>query len=455
MDNLQQAYDAALAYLLTFVDFSLTHQQQIAPERFELARMVRFLQAFGDPHEKYPSIHIAGTKGKGSVAAHCAAALQAAGYRTGLYTSPHLHDFRERIQINGEMIPQDDFIAIVETFKPRVGDFPGLTAYELQTALAFIYFARQQVDCAVVEVGMGGRLDSTNVVTPLVSVITSISYDHTFVLGDTLAEIAAEKGGIIKSGIPAVSAPQQVEALNVLRMIAQERGAAFKLVGADMGFRAGDHSLKGQKFQVWDRAGGDHLNLETRLLGEHQVENAAVAYAALDQARQRGLGMPDEAIQAGFKQVRWPGRFEVFTGQVAGTQPPLVFDGAHNRYSAAALMRAVADYFPGKPITLVFGASEDKDIAGMFAELLPKTERLILVSAAHPRAAKPADLAELTEGYACPVMFSEQPEQTLPAALDLAAPHGLVLVTGSLYVVGQLRGLWLLKMEEGGYNMPI
>jgi len=435
----QKNYQEALSFLFSFVDFSLTHQEQIAPERFELERMFILLEKMGNPQSQFPTIHIAGTKGKGSVAAHCAAALVAAGHRTGLYTSPHLQDFRERIQVDGKMISQADFVEGIEVLKQVIPQVPGLTSYELQTALAFWYFARQQVEVAVVEVGMGGRLDSTNVLTPLVSVITSISYDHTAILGDTLAEIAGEKGGIIKPGVAVVSAPQQAEALEVLADLASQRGSDFFLVGRDVQYKAFSSSLDGQSFRML-RSGKPDLMAATRMLGRHQVENAVTAYAALQIVDQAGLPVPDQAVQQGFSEVQWPGRFEVFHGD-----PPVVFDGAHNRYSAQALVRAMQEYFPEKPIGLVFGASEDKDIAGMFAELLPNVSDLLLVSADHPRAAPVEYLAELASEYSCPVSLIERPEEFYSQARKLVGKDGVILVTGSLYVVGQLQRLWQQK----------
>jgi dihydrofolate synthase/folylpolyglutamate synthase len=445
MQNQTSKYRQALAYIYEFVDFSLTHQEQVAPERFELGRMFRFLEKMGNPHQAFPSIHIAGTKGKGSVAAHCAAALQAGGYKTGLYTSPHLHDFRERIQVDGEMISMGDFASLVDALKPAVESTPGLTSYELQTALAFVYFAQQQVDYAVVEVGMGGRLDSTNVITPIVSVITSISLDHMYVLGDTLGEIAGEKGGIIKPGIPVISALQQAEALNVLEKLAEENGSDIALLGREIAFGCGSKTLEGQSFTV--KYSGDVIPLETRLLGRHQVENAVTAFAALDMARSAGLALDDEAIRKGFKQVNWPGRFEI-----VNKEPPLVFDGAHNRDSAKRLAQTVSEYFPGRPITLVFGAMEDKDISGMFAELLPHCDNLILTSADHPRAAKIDTLVELAADYHVNQVFVQNAEDLLPQALALAGQTGIVVVTGSLSVVGDFRSHWFHKMNEDGYN---
>ena len=432
-------YTEALKFLFSFVDFSLTHQEQIAPERFELERMFDLMDKLGNPQLQYPTIHIAGTKGKGSVAAHCAAALQAAGNKTGLYTSPHLHDFRERIQIDGQRISKADFTAGIEVLKQVIPQVPGLTSYELQTALAFWYFGQKKVACAVVEVGMGGRLDSTNVLTPLVSVITNISYDHTSILGDTLAEIAGEKGGIIKPGVPVVSAPQKLDALEVLEQLASQREAEFVLVGRDIQFEPLTHSLEGQSFRVFQN-GENGRTLTTQLLGRHQLENAVTAFAALQAVNRTGLSVSEQAVQKGFSSVRWPGRFEVFDGE-----PMVIFDGAHNRYSAQRLAQTIEDYLPGKPVALVFGASEDKDIAGMFAELLPKVDYVLLVRADHPRAAAVQDLSNLAADYACPVSVIDSPADFYRQASELIGNDGVILVTGSLYVVGQLRYLWLQK----------
>lgn len=285
---------------------------------------------------------------------------------------------------------------------------------------------------------MGGRLDSTNILTPLVSVITNISYDHTAILGNTLAAIAGEKGGIIKPGIPVVSAPQDAEALAVLRAIAAEKGAAFILVGDDLPYRRVSASLDGQKFEI--HQGQTAIQLSTRLLGSHQVENAVLAYAALLQSRLAGLPVDDASIQAGFARVSWPGRFEVFEGA-----PTVVLDGAHNRVSAHQLAETVREHFPGQKPALVFGASEDKDIAGMFAELLPLAAGLILYQAGHPRAANTADLAALAKKYDCPVTVVGSSDQVFPAAARLAGEDGVILVTGSLYLVGELRQVLIEK----------
>ena len=273
--------------LYSFVDFSLAHTFRYSPEKFNLERMRAFAHALGDPHTRYPVIHIAGTKGKGSVAALCASALQAAGYKVGLYTSPHLDDYAERIQINGQQIPHEELISRVEELKPLIDSIPELTTFEITTGLAFDYFARQGVTAAVIEVGLGGRLDATNIVTPLVSVITSISYDHTQLLGDTLAKIAYEKAGIIKPGVPVVVHPQVDEAQQVLEQVAHERGCQL-----DPGWSG----LSRLRFQPTFVGRADHPGFGTKpdqvsrhhpiplsipLLGQHQVWNAATAYAAL------------------------------------------------------------------------------------------------------------------------------------------------------------------------------
>jgi dihydrofolate synthase/folylpolyglutamate synthase len=452
-------YEEALDYLYSFIDYGSVRADKYSPESFDLGRMVNFLAALGNPQARYPVLHIAGTKGKGSVAAMCASALQAGGYRTGFYTSPHLLDFRERAQIDGGYISREAVADIVTAMQPVAERHPGITTFELTTALAFEYFSRENVDVAVVEVGLGGRLDATNVVRPVVSVITSLSYDHMNLLGHTLAEIAAEKGGIIKPGIPVVTAPQKTEAMAVLERIAAERGAPLAQVGVDWLFQPVAHSLDGQSFEVWSAKEQRQVNalqaeghlpiwratrLEIPLLGRHQVENAAVAYAALEKLRERGLPLAPQAIQAGFKAVRWPGRFEIMR-----REPTLVLDGAHNADSAARLAQALNDYFPGQPVTLVFGASSDKDVDGMLRELLrPEggVRRVILAQAVHPRAQDPEELADrLQASRALNVEVRTSVAEAVTHALAIAAPNEVVLACGSLFVVAEARAAALAQ----------
>lgn len=450
--DVEAAYQDALNYLYTFVDYSLTRSFRYSPEKFDLTRMHAFMEQLGRPHTAYPIIHVAGTKGKGSVASLCASALQVAGYRVGLYTSPHLQDYAERIQVNGEPISHAGLVALVEELKPLLDPGTQLTTFEITTALAFLYFARQGVTAAVVEVGLGGRLDATNIVTPKVSVITSLSYDHTAILGDTLGQIAGEKAGIIKPGVPVVLSPQKEEARVVVEKIAAERSAPLIQMGQDFLFEAGTHSLDGQTLRVWPAPGLSKAGLTAKqeavelaipLLGYHQVENAATAYAALQVGRAQGLALSAAHIQEGFQRVVWPGRFEILQ-----REPPLVVDSSHNRDSARKLAQTLDDYFPGRPVVLVFGASEDKDVSGMFEELMPRVSHVIATRSFHPRALDPEALIELAQRYGRPAELVQAVEDALETALRMAGEDALVLVTGSLFVAAAARHTWFHRVVD-------
>jgi dihydrofolate synthase/folylpolyglutamate synthase len=436
--DLESDYQQALDYLYSFVDYSLTRNLRNLPEKFNLERMRALMQRIGNPHQKYPVIHVAGTKGKGSTAAMIAGGLQAAGYRVGFYTSPHLIDFTERIQVNRQPISKESLVEIIEELKPHIAEIPELTTFELTTAVGFVYFAQQHIDIAVVEVGLGGRLDATNIVTPLVSVITSISYDHTAVLGKTLAAIAGEKGGIIKPGRPLVIAPQADEARQVLTDLAMERNAPVLQVGKDIIYSTGSHSLTSQFFSVAvNEKPESHLDLEIPLLGQHQVENAATAYGAILAARKEGLAIPDEAIQRGFSSVNWMGRFELLQ-----KEPPVILDSAHNQDSAKRLVETLKTYFPGRRVVLVFGVSEDKDVEGMFAELLPITDLLIATQSIHPRALEAGKLVEMALPYGKSAIAVLPLEEAIRYALENVNSDGLILVTGSLFVVAAAKQTW-------------
>jgi dihydrofolate synthase / folylpolyglutamate synthase len=272
MSDIEDQYNKTLDYLYSYVDYSLKHSSELAKAEFNLDRMFALMDALGNPQTKYPVIHVAGTKGKGSVSALCESALLAAGYKTGLYTSPHLLDYVERIQVYGKPISHGQLIELVEEIKPAVAKIPKLTTFEITTALGFLAFAKQNVNAAVIEVGLGGRLDATNIVTPKVSVITSLSYDHMAILGNTLAKIAGEKAGIIKPGIPVVSSPQKEEALEVLERVAKEKRCPFVLVGKDVKFQRLKSSLDGQSLQITDTR-NSILDLQIPLLGEHQIRH--------------------------------------------------------------------------------------------------------------------------------------------------------------------------------------
>ncbi len=430
-----QTYTDAIEYLYSFINWEVERHVRYAPEAMTLERPRRVLEALGNPHLQYPVIHITGTKGKGSVGAMCASALQASGLRTGLYSSPHLQDYRERFRVGGTLISPQDFTALVNTVRPVVEAVEDITWFEVTTAMAFLYFAQQKVDAAVIEVGLGGRLDATNVVQPVVSVITSLSYDHMHLLGNSLADIAREKGGIIKHGVPVVSAPQPPEALDVLRSIAEERDAPFTLVGHDWLYEPLPPAGAGEDFLVAP-LGQPLQPYHVSLVGEHQSLNATVALAALDHARQAGVPVQPEGIRAGFEAVDWPGRLEVLS-----REPLIIADAAHNAASARRLRATLEARFWRQPMALVFGASADKDIAGMFAALLPVTDMLIVTEAAHPRAIAAEELEALAvqQGYAGPIERVHGVAAAMARAVKRVGPAGLVCTTGSLFVVGEAR----------------
>jgi dihydrofolate synthase/folylpolyglutamate synthase len=451
MDS-EKSYQNSLDYLYSFIDYSLTKALRYSPEKFDLNRMKALLVSLGNPQNAYPVIHIAGTKGKGSVSAYCASAIRSAGYRVGLYTSPHLQDFTERIQINNLPISHVELTDFVEQIKPAVEKLPELTTFELTTAIAFLFFAQKKVDCAVVEVGLGGRLDATNLVDPLLSVITTISFDHMAVLGNTLAAIAGEKAGIIKQGRPVVSSSQSSEAAEVIARIAQEQGCELSLVGRDVFYAPIAHNLKEQTFHIWKAEDQNRVDryienpkdatdmpetYQTPLLGFHQLENAATAYAALQVANQNGLTIPTAAIKEGFTSVRWPARFEILRNS-----PPVILDSAHNRDSAQKLRIALDDYLKEQDVILVFGASEDKDVQGMFIELLPRIKQVIATESIHPRALEAGKIVELAHHFGCKAEAVLPIEAALDRAVRIAGKESAVLVTGSIFVAAAAREAW-------------
>lgn len=440
-------YPETLDYLYSFINYKLNRQDRYIPNLMPLDRPRRLMALLGNPQDTYPTLHLTGTKGKGSVGAMSAAMLQAAGLRVGLYSSPHLQDFRERIRINGDLISEAQVVALVQDLRPFLQQVPDLTWFEVVTALAFLHFQREKVDLAVIEVGLGGRLDSTNIITPMVSVITSLSLDHMSLLGDTLPEIAAEKAGIIKPGVPVVSAPQAPAALAVIERTAAEQGAPLIVIGRDWQFQplGGDLILehwmaapRGQTAQVY----------QTVLLGEHQALNATVALAATAQLGQQGLGISPAAQRLGLMQVNWAGRLEIVR-----QSPFVVLDAAHNGASAACLQKILAQRFQAHPVVLVFAAKADKDIPGMLEALLPSVDHLIITQAIDSRAESPEAIAELAavRGFSQPVSIISGVAEALQTAEQQAGAGGLVCVAGSLYLVGEARSLYNLPIGQAAY----
>jgi dihydrofolate synthase/folylpolyglutamate synthase len=445
-------YQQALDYLYSFIDYSLQRTYQYSDHTFDLGRVHALLALLGDPHRKYAVIHVAGTKGKGSVSAMADSVLRAAGFRTGFYSSPHLIDFCERIRMGGEPIAHERLAQIVNDLQATVAKIPGLTTFEITTAAAFQYFAEERAEVVVAEVGLGGRLDATNVVTPQVAVITSLSYDHTHLLGNTLAEIAYEKAGIIKPEIPVVSSPQEGEAMRVLLDVTRERNAPLTLVGRDWHFAPRSHDLEGQSFYLWsareqtlmdemlDQSGEPRwmpMRYEIPLLGYHQVINAVTAIATLLVLKERGWNILEEAIAKGLRSVHWEGRF-----QILHRAPLVIVDSAHNRDSARRLRTALDDYVPGRQVVLLFGSSDDKDIAGMLDELSPRLLRMVATRSTHPRAADPEKIAALARERGFPAEVQTDPAQALEHALRLAGSDGVLLAAGSLFVSGAVLTEW-------------
>jgi len=451
------SYLEAVKYLDSFINY----EKKTAfayKESLKLEKIRDFLEIIGNPQDSFKSIHVAGTKGKGSVSAFAAYILKEAGYRTGLYTSPHLSDARERIRMlnpqkNGRplqsgydfegMICPDDFVALVEKLKPQIKDYCEISRYgplsffEVYTAMAFAYFKEQKADFAVLETGLGGRLDATNVVDPFVCAITSISYDHTNKLGNTLAEIAGEKAGIIKNKkLIVISAPQEEEAAMVIRERCKEEGAILFEIGKEIMFERTGSSLASQVFDISGSLGG-YRDLEVRLLGRHQIINACVA-VSLIAALNRGLNrkIESEDIKNGLYNTLWPARFEIIS-----ERPLIILDGAHNGASAKALKDTVSEAFPDKKITMILGVSRDKDIDAICRELVPISSQIFLTCADNPRALKPSEILARVRAYKPKALVKKTQSvgESILIASQSADEESVIIITGSLFVVGEAR----------------
>jgi dihydrofolate synthase/folylpolyglutamate synthase len=429
-------YQQAEDYILSFTDYEKMPGIAYTSANYDLRRMEKLLQPLGNPHLGTRTVHIAGTKGKGSTAAMISQTLIAAGYRIGLFTSPHLHTIRERIRINGIMVSEADFAALVTELKPIVESvnkqaaFGELTTFEILTAVVFNYFKKNRVDFQVIEVGLGGRLDATNVVKPDVCVITSLSLDHTDILGHSIAKIATEKAGIVKPGCIVVNAPQADEAAQVIQQVCHQQRAKLIQVGQDVTWRKKSGDLHGQTFTVFTKSG--HYDLAIPLLGEYQLENAAAALAVIEALVSRGVDISSQSITDGFSQVSWSGRL-----QILSREPTVVVDGAHNTYSMNKLVQAVNEYFDYKRCFVIFGTSCDKDISGMVQELQPLGNHIIITSSSHPRAASVSLVAEKFNTLGVKAMEVGNVNEALSKALALANKTDLILITGSLFVVAE------------------
>ncbi|MQF48642.1 bifunctional folylpolyglutamate synthase/dihydrofolate synthase [SAR202 cluster bacterium AC-647-N09_OGT_505m] len=431
-------YLAALDKIMGMVDYERPNTTPGTRARYDLNRIAAFLTALGDPHLGIPTVHIAGTKGKGSTAAMVTSVLHAAGYQPGLFTSPHLHTFRERIRVGDQLIPEEDFGNLVKDLWPTMEEVVQagngrVTLFEFLTAMAFYYFRNQETGAQVIEVGLGGRLDSTNLVQPLACGITSLGMDHTEVLGDTLEKIAGEKAGIIKPGIPVVCAPQKPEAMVVLQETCRQEGSTLTVAGEDIRWDQESSSLNGQTFRL--TTDKNRYRLQIPLLGQYQIENAAVAIGILEALIAGGLEIGINSIEEGFRRVEWPCRLEVLS-----KNPLILADGAHNPHSAGRLVEAVKASFPDHRILLIVGVSGNKDLDGLVEELsLLSAAVVIATRSRHPRAAQPVRVAQAFGIHNDNVHVTDDVSKALGIAQGIAVDGDLVLITGSLFVAAEAR----------------
>jgi dihydrofolate synthase/folylpolyglutamate synthase len=428
--------------------YGLINFEQRTPcaDDLKLDHMRALLARLGDPHRRLRIVHVAGSKGKGSTSAMLAAILRQAGYRTGLFTSPHLCRVEERFQVDEQPIGRVELMALLDEIRwaSGVASAPRVpyTFFEAATALGFLHFVRRRVEAAVLEVGLGGRLDSTNVCLPVLSVITSISYDHTDILGDRLSAIAAEKGGIIKARRPVVSGVTVAEARAVVEGICRERRAPLRQLDGDFRYeytpgRVTTTERRRSRVAVVT-ARRRWPEMELNLLGDHQAANAAVAVACVEELRELGWQISDAAVAAGLAEVSWPARLEVF-----GSGPLIVLDCAHNLASASALLRTLQTSFPPSRPLLIFASSGDKDLAGMFRVLSPHFAHVFLTRYTNnPRGVPAERLAELLRANgALPYTLCATPAEAYHAARAAATKDDLICITGSVFLAGELRPL--------------
>jgi dihydrofolate synthase/folylpolyglutamate synthase len=438
------SYENAVARLLE-LGHELTSQR-----KFELEHMRTLAGALGHPERRFPSVLIAGTNGKGSTAATLASIAQAAGYRTGLYTSPHLVRMNERIQVNGEAISDAEFALIYERVQGASSELVANgrlpwhpSFFEMMTAIGFEYFASVGVELAVLEVGMGGRLDATNIVDPCISVITDIDFDHQKFLGNTLPEIAREKAGILRKGTIAVLLPQHPQVNDALGKEIMERGAVAVSAVKNTPSVTPDSSkyeaapLGLNKFSL--DVLGEEILVDFPLAGRHQLRNLALAITAAEQLNKCGFRIDARHIEQGIRNTRWPGRFQVIPRDHGS--PETVLDVAHNPAGAWALRSALSTFYDGRPLTFVFGAMRDKAIAEIGGILFPLAERVVATQSDNPRAASPQEIADIAKQSGTEVVTEKTVNAALDRARTLSGESGVVVITGSIYIVGEALGL--------------
>ena len=432
--------DDAYAYIAEFTNYERMAHFDYTRQALDLDRVRQVLSALGNPETSSPIVHVAGTKGKGSVCAMAASMLQQAGYRVGLFSKPHLVRLNERLSVNGAEITDDEFVTLMNRLYPyleaqRQAGNP-LTFFDLITILALAYFAQEAVDAVVLEVGLGGRLDSTNVVTPSVSVITTIGYDHTAQLGDTLGQIAREKAGIIKMGVPVVSGVNDPEPATVIRGVAEEQGAQLYELDEDVRIAPSDVSDR-FSVQTWRST---YSGLSLPLVGTHQRRNAAVAIGAVEALQERtSLSVSTDAVAKGLAHVKLRGRIERLS-----EAPLVILDVAHNPDSLRTLRLTLRETYPDHSWTVLFGTPRDKDVEGNLREILQLATHVVLTTTDNPRGTLPDELQQRATAIAPSVSIEVIPDLTsaLQRALTLASRHRGVCVTGWFHMAGEVAKLW-------------
>ncbi len=444
-------YEQAIEYLYGRINFERIHSEAYTTGDFKLDRMRLLLERIGNPQERIPAVHVAGTKGKGSTCTMIASILTQAGYRTGLYTSPHLIRYEERFVVDGVQPEPSAVVDLVNRIRPHVAAMDRLPArmhptyFEITTALAWMYFEDCGVELAVLETGLGGRLDCTNLCRPLVTIITNISRDHTQLLGSTVREIAGEKAGILKDGVPVISGVSHPDAIDVIRTVSRERTAPLWLLGTDITQHCVQAAATESRWQI-DVPGQSFPSIPVSLRGEHQGANASLAIAAIVRLREAGWEIPAEAIDAGMLRVRWPARVEE-----VGQKPSVILDAAHNWESAKALVKSLVDFPPVRRRLLVFATTRDKDYRGLVRILLPHFDTIVITKyLENPRGVPIEELESYIATIADrPVHLAADPYAAWKLACKLATPADQIVVTGSFFLIAELRELILDDLREG------
>lgn len=454
MDTPFESYEQALQFLYGRINYERLHSDAYSAQDLKLDRMRWLLNLSGNPQDALPAVHVAGTKGKGSICAMVASILAAAEWKAGLYISPHISAFEERMTVNGRRPTPSELVDLVNRTREPVAEMDRLpqrmppTYFEIATVLAWLYFLDREAQIAVLETGLGGRLDSTNVCQPLVTCITNISRDHMHLLGDTVRQIAAEKAGIIKAGVPVVSGVTQPEAIQVVRQFADAHQAPLWLLHRDV-VVTNARRVSQKDDIVWQISvrtpRSQFRDVRVPLRGRHQIDNTALALGIVDRLRMAGVAISNDAVHRGLSCLDWPARVEV-----VGRKPTVVVDAAHNWASAKALIAALNDEFQDRRRILIFASSRDKDVRGQLRLLLPEFQTAILTRYVdNPRAVAPEELRGLVEALSGrPAHLTQEPVSAWKLARRLAEPTDLIVVTGSFFLVAELRDLILSDVND-------